>query len=346
MTTPAPSSTSEPQFEPYVPTVKDVLVVGGVGLGAVLVIYLSVLSIQTGLAPEPSPSDAAGGPAASPDDGAAAAGPMQLEDELVVFGRDRVAPDDPDDPAWDDVAYYEVTMGPQNMAAPSLMQPTVPAMRVQAIHDGERVAFRFAWRDETQDMNVDAGRYCDAVAIGFPVDQAAPPMMGGQNARMQIIFWKGLWQKDVDAGFQDVQDLHPNFYSDLYWFAEGGLPYPVPGAFEDERSHDWFPAKQAGNPVSQFGREQPVQELLAEGWGTLTTQPRSVSTGEGRWKDGEWSVVISRPLTSDDEIDYQFAAGESGQAAFAVWDGSKRQRGARKQWSMQWVPFTFEEVSR
>jgi hypothetical protein len=167
-------------------------------------------------------------------------------------------------------------------------------------------------------------------------------MMGGvtreTSGKVQIIYWKGLWQKDIDEGFQGVRDVHPNAYSNQYWFAEGKPPYTVPEAFKDPKSHQWFIAKQAGNPGAIFTRSQPAQELVAKGWGTITPQPESATTAKGVWKDGKWYVVFSRPLTTDDPNDYQFKAAAKGQIAFAVWQGKDGNRGARKHWS-NWTAY-------
>jgi hypothetical protein len=185
-------------------------------------------------------------------------------------------------------------------------------------------------------MNVDTGRFSDAVAIMFPLDPNSPFTMGFDNLRVQILHWKAIWQKDIDEHFQDVQVLHPNFWSDLYWFSEGEHPHRVPEAFGSAAAQQYFIAKSAGNPVAQQHRKTPVEELLAEGFGTLTNQPQSVTQGKGVWKDGRWSVVFRRPLKTDDPIDYTFVSGESCQAALAVWEGSAGDVGGRKQYSM-WV---------
>jgi hypothetical protein len=176
------------------------------------------------------------------------------------------------------------------------------------------------------------------VAIEFPLDAGAAPMMGHQGAKVQILHWKALWQKDIDAGFQDVQDLHPNYWSDLYWFAEGKFPFPVQTSFRNPSSLQWFIAQSAGNPMAVFSRTQPIEELIAEGFGTLTHQKESASTGKGAWVNNTWAVVISRPLTTQDPADFQFHAGEKAQVAFAVWQGSAGNVGGRKQWT-SWNEF-------
>ena len=261
-------------------------------------------------------------------------------DKLVVVNVGQpLRPDHPFDPMWALAPYLDVKLAPQQVAMPVLEKGTIDSLRVQGLHDGNRIAFRISWADRTADGNVDAGRFADAVALQFPLDDTALAMMGHKGAKVFTLYWKALWQKDRDMGFQDVQDLHPNYWTDFYWFAKGRFPFPLPSAFEDPVSHQWFPAKQAGNPMSIWDRDQPVEELTAEGFGTLTHQKHSETTGRGFWVDGRWAVVFSRPMKTKDPLDYQFDVFKPGRIAFAVWDGSAGNRGGRKHWSENWLGF-------
>ena len=255
--------------------------------------------------------------------------------EITVVKVTGDLPTDPLAAAWQEAPMAEVMVSPQQITKPRLEKASVDKLTAQALTDGQSIAWRVSWQDDAPDFNVDVGRFSDAVAIEFPLAKLVAPFMGhrGGDGQVQILYWKGLWQKDVDEGFQDVQDVHPNAWSDLYWFAEGKAPHRVPEDFKDPKSHQWFIAKQAGNPGAVFTREQPAQELVAAGWGTLTPQPESVTNAQGVWKDGRWTVVFSRPLTSDDPNDHQFQSGEKGQVAFAVWQGGDGNRGGRKHWS-------------
>ncbi|MHC4948041.1 MAG: ethylbenzene dehydrogenase-related protein, partial [Planctomycetota bacterium] len=158
---------------------------------------------------------------------------------------------------------------------------------------------------------------------------------------VQLIQWKAIWQKDVDEHFQDVQDLHPNYWADLYWFADGEFPYRVPDDFTRTEALDWFVAYRAGNPMADMFRRLAAQEMIAEGFGTSTTQAESVSVARGVWNDGEWTVVIARPMATTDDADYQFAPGRRDVIGFAVWEGSVENVGARKQHS-QWTVFEIQ----
>jgi hypothetical protein len=258
-------------------------------------------------------------------------------------------PTDPLAVTWQKAPVEEVALLPQQMAMPTLAKATIDKIKVQALNDGQTIGWRVAWDDQTADMNVDTGRFTDAVALEFPLSDKAAPMMGGfrtQGGKVQILYWKALWQKDINEGFQDVQDVYPNYWTDLYWFAEGGFPYHVLESFQNPASKQWFVGYQAGNPVSVFSRLQPVEELVAEGWGTLThrhsKQEESATSGKGVWDGKQWSVVFLRPLKTEDVTDHQFAVDKPGQVAFAVWQGSEENVGGRKHWS-NWVSYHLQK---
>lgn len=265
---------------------------------------------------------------------------VAMAEDIVVTKIGAALPLNPHDAVWQQTSAHTVTMMAQQMTMPTLAKASIDKLTVQALHNGQDIAWRVSWTDDTVDSNVDTARFSDAVALEFPLTQAAAPMMGNQGGgKVQILYWKGLWQKDIDEKFQDVEDLYPNFWSDLYWFAEGSFPYQIPSAFNNPVSHQWFIAKQSGNPMSDFERKQPVEELNAEGWGTLTHQTQSVTVGKGVWQDRAWSVVFMRPLHTDDANDHQF--DQTGQISFAIWQGDQQNVGGRKHWA-NWVNYQLQ----
>lgn len=268
-----------------------------------------------------------------------------LESEAAARGAlfvPRVARDlvpvDPTDPAWNAVPSIEGPLNRQVDTMPILAEATVSTAEIRGISDGEWIVWRLAWADETPDLNVDTGRFTDAAALQFPVDRGAAHTMGDDRHSVQILHWKALWQRDIDEHFQDVQDLHPNYWTDLYWFADGPAPNRVPDDFSDPRSHQYFAAYSAGNPMADFHRTRPVEELSATGFGSLTSQTESVTDGRGVWREGRWYVSFVRPMRTDDPLDYQFWRGGPGSLNIAVWNGSAGNVGGRKHWS-NWIDF-------
>ena len=76
-------------------------------------------------------------------------------------------------------------------------------------------------------------------------------------------------------------------------------------------------------------RHSPVEDLNAEGFSTLTTQANQDVEGSGNWSNNRWVVVFKRTLTTDDSNDTQFTEGKTP-IAFAVWNGSNKERNGQK----------------
>jgi hypothetical protein len=262
----------------------------------------------------------------------------------VVVTRVAAAPslDDPFDPAWDRVPVSELALEPQQMAAPMLDSVTIATVSVQAVRDDRRIVWRLSWAQPRPSHITNVGTFPDAVAIQLPMVDGAPFTMGGPDMPVRLLHWKALWQKDIDEGFQDVHHQYPNMWVDLYWFADGRYPFPLPEAFSDPRSRQWLIAHEAGNPMADFERSQPVEELAAEGFGTATHVPDSPSRARGQWRDGQWVVVLDRPLRDGDDLAQRLLTTDAEHAiSLAVWDGSAGNVGGRKHWC-NWVPMRIE----
>jgi DMSO reductase family type II enzyme heme b subunit len=93
------------------------------------------------------------------------------------------------------------------------------------------------------------------------------------------------------------------------------------------------PARAVGNFMAGDG-EHAVQDLIAEGPGTLAPAKARSSEGRGRYTGVTWDVVITRPLPA------RSSSGRT-QIAFAVWQGRLQEVGARKMRSV-WTPFASE----
>jgi len=88
------------------------------------------------------------------------------------------------------------------------------------------------------------------------------------------------------------------------------------------------------NPVAKLNltSENAVEELNAEGFGTITPQPAENQNveGYGEWKDGVWTVVFLRDMLKTGKWDTGFIRKDPTLVALAVWDGVKEDRNGRK----------------
>ena len=248
----------------------------------------------------------------------------------VVATRAASLPTDPADAAWRDLPAFTAPLVLQDLVEPRLLTPSTPSVQVQALTDGTRIAFRLTWTDSTQNDLPGAARFVDACAVQLPAlagPNVPAPQMGEATGRVEITYWSASWQADVDGRADSIQALYPNASVDHYPFEAASLPPGSPERLEMEKRY--APARAANHPTHPAG--QPVQDLLAEGPGTLTPAATTLSEGRGKRVQTTWQVVIVRGLP-------ETLRGQARtQVAFAIWDGARHEVGARKMRSV-WMP--------
>lgn len=249
-----------------------------------------------------------------------------------------VPEDDPAARAWDAAPVHVEKLLVQDQTDPKNLERSVEDVRVRALHDGRRIALLIEWRDPTRDAVIGPGVFSDAVAVQFPVaagGDVPDAAMGLQGKAVRIHQWKAAWQEAVEKGQDPLAVLYPNAHTDHY-------PYEAARdeAVRAEMETRYAPARAVGNPVAGVRRESPTQDLWAEGFGTLTADPRPVSRGKGVHDGRAWRVVLSRPL--DGDAGGALRPGTRTYAAFAVWEGSHDNVGSRKM-RTGWVPLQVEE---
>jgi hypothetical protein len=145
--------------------------------------------------------------------------------------------------------------------------------------------------------------------------------MGETGRTVQISYWRADWQAVVDGRPDSITGIYPNAKPDHYPFEAESLKKDP--QVQQETALRYAPARALGN-YRQGPRTQPVEDLIAEGPGTLSPNPQTFSKGKGvRTKTG-WAVVITRPLPEG------FSKEKPSQIAFAIWEGSRGETGARK----------------
>ena len=88
-----------------------------------------------------------------------------------------------------------------------------------------------------------------------------------------------------------------------------------------------------------------MEDLNAEGFGTLTTQAHQDVNGCSKYEDGVWTVIIYRSLITEDPHDVQFVPGGKTFYNMAIWNGGEQDRNGQKNISTQWHPAVLEKVA-
>ncbi|HLE27423.1 MAG TPA: ethylbenzene dehydrogenase-related protein [Anaerolineales bacterium] len=249
---------------------------------------------------------------------------------------------DPEAAVWQEATAIEAPLSAQNVARPMILNTQVRSVTARALHNGSQIALLVEWADDTQsDEMVRVQDFRDAVAVQFPLAEGQPFFcMGQPGGNVNIWHWKADWQADI-AARRDVNTAYANMYVDQYPFV--GIGEALLASPADYTDPNYLPALASGNLFASATYASPVEDLIAGGFGSLTSQPVAGQNvqGYGVWSDGRWRVIFSRDLKSQDADDVNLSTGKVYSLAFAAWDGANGERNGQKSTS-QWVSLQLE----
>ena len=216
---------------------------------------------------------------------------------------------------WEKLQAEKVELVYQVTVLPWPQKGLISPITVKAFHNKKDIYFYISWQDNTEDYILSANKFSDACAIMFPLGKKIEPkpstLLMGFLGKANIWHWKA----SVDREFWLKDFPEDKVYVDFY--------YP----FEKEETL----------AVSKDIPQSAVRDLLAIRVGTITPKQKQQVEGKGAWNAGVWEVVFRRSLNPEDvELDAAFPLGKKQYCAFAVWNGSKGDRGGKKSIS-DWV---------
>lgn len=250
----------------------------------------------------------------------------QVRRQEVVVKRVESVPAEPDDAAWEAVPELRLALMPLWWH-----EGYIDAVRVKAVHDGHRLAFRLEWEDATRDVEgIRQQSFPDGAALQLSAS-ASPPLlaMGATGETVNIWHWKALWDEDRKQ-FQDVGTAFPGMVADSYYGSDKGWQS---GPLEDAR---FRPAAEADNLIASPHRTSAIEDANAAGFGTITSQASDRQNVEGasHWKDGVWRLQLVRDMEASDAGDVPLRPRTPLSVAFALWDGSAGDRNGQKSVTM------------
>ena len=298
-------------------TRKDALVYGGAAAGGLVAGGAVVAGLAVAVDQSKSPPALVGEPITAP----------YVSGALPV--------DDPTAGAWNDAQRVLVPLVAQQFVPPFLEKAQLAEIQVRAIHNGEVLAFLVEWDDENVDDLDGIRRYHDAVAVQLPARTGSTPpalTMGAPGSPVHILQWRATWQRDIDSGGKTgVDQIYPEVVHDV-------MPDDV---LPPDAAQLYWVGREAGNPLSQVFRTTPVEEVVAEGFGSATHLSSQTAVGRGVHEGGGWHVAVAVP-SARARVGDPLAPGTSWPVAFAVWLGSEENRGGRKHIA-DWQTLVLEE---
>jgi mono/diheme cytochrome c family protein len=266
-----------------------------------------------------------------------------LKREKISVAKVASLPTNSDEQNWKNVPKANLRLAPLWWR-----DDAVAEIEVQALHDGRSIAFRLQWDDPTPDLH--AGKveaFKDAVALEL-VTGADEPFLGMGATATPIDLW--MWDADRGQSGDDLEDINPRVVVDVYPFTEQGVvspEYARAGTKTAEQADVALPAKAVGNQVTRASAHPTGgSSLTAAGPGSITFRfaKSQLVSAAGRWSQGRWTVLMRRSLnvaSLDDGV--ALVPGQRASVAFAVWEGSHRDRNGQKQVSI-WQDLVLENA--
>ena len=216
-------------------------------------------------------------------------------------------PDAPDDPVWAQAEPMDLRLSGQVIAAPRWQNASVELAMVKAAYNDKEIGFLVEWDDPFKDTT-------------HKQDQEFDP-------------------KDIRkvGAFNSYINPNETVPRQLETFRDAvALQFPVKLRAGTKKPH--FMRGDTSNPVHLWvwkadldaQGNRSVEETIARGWKQppkAQAEDQQQITAKAVWKQGRWSVVMKRPLVTDDRSDVQFVQGKFIPFALNVWDGSNGEHG-------------------
>ena len=210
-------------------------------------------------------------------------------------------PDNADDPAWDAAQPMDVRLTGQVIGAPRWQNPSIEMVTMKALTNGTDIAFRLIWDDAFEDKTHNEDLELDTKEI------SAVGNFGSYVAANDMI------PRKLEA-FRDAV----------------AIQFPAKESTGTEKPH--FFRGGGSSPVNlwHWKADGGAEEAVARGW-RQTIKPQKEDqqqiASSGVWADGQWKVVMKRPLKTEDRNDVQFRPGIFTPMALNAWDGSNGEHG-------------------
>ena len=204
---------------------------------------------------------------------------------------------DPMSKVWNKAQAVSIPLIKQNLVAPH-GGGAVKEVEVQSLYTDTEIFIRLMWADETKDSKFSLiEKFSDACAVEMPLNNGSLPsfIMGEKDNPVNIWVWHAIGEEKDKMGF-------PHAYSDYY-------------------------RKDAMHAILKF-RPAVAENLIAEGFGTVTPLEIQDLEGKGFWFKGKWRVVVKRSLRSNSGA--VISEDTNVPVAFAVWDGGNVDRDGAK----------------
>ena len=247
-----------------------------------------------------------------------------------------------DDPAWDGAEEAWFPLAGQVIWEPVNTGPSIHAVRVKALHDGTHLTLRVRWDDPSFSLE-------GAEAAAPAAEDEEDDFWGSEEPEATETASEDDFWGDEDDGEEThaeevVQTVNDRF---AIQFPSGEpksneKPYFVMGDSKsgvnlwrwtngedlaEQAAPEGEDPKWARYHVEHSGSAQ-LESLLGKGANSMTSlAPETALTGTVTYRNGTYTLLVTRPLISSDPTEVQMVEGSFIPIAFWAWDGSHGEQG-------------------
>jgi cytochrome c len=229
-------------------------------------------------------------------------------------------PLNPEDDTWKDAPSFYIPLGGQILELEKNFYPTIDSAWVQAIHNGDEIAFKLRWDDPTFDP---------ILKTIAEVQESPPPPLPAE-----------FQSEPGEDAEKPAEEPKPQKYPDAIAiqfpagkYDDGSLPYFLNGD-NDQPVNLWKWISGPNKTIEIYaqglrhqGEHRPASQLV---------QSKVV------FRYGQYQLVMKRKLTTSDKSnDVQFEAGSTVPIAITAWDGNVKETGSKSSIS-SWFQMTLE----
>jgi cytochrome c len=241
--------------------------------------------------------------------------------KVIAAKTEGALPLNPEDEAWKTISSFYIPLGGQILEAEKNFYPTIDSVWVQAMHNGDEIAFKLRWDDPTFDPILKT--------IADVQESPPPPLPAEFQMDPSDEEAKGSAEAPKPQKYPDAIAIQfpANKSSDdsLPYFLNGDKDHPV-------NLWKW---------VSGFNK---TVELHALGLQRHSEHPSASQLVHSKviFKYGQYQLVMKRKLTTlDKNKDVQFETGSTIPIAINAWDGNVKEFQTKKAIST-WFQMTLE----
>ena len=209
-------------------------------------------------------------------------------------------PTSTNDPGWDAADPVYIPLAGQIIVKPRWFDPRVTGFWIEALHNQKDFAVRIRWSDPNLSPDPEWADWKSQVASFMGPKEGDPIEISPAPDKLLVQF-----PMEMPEGME------------LPYFMRGDNRRPV---------YLWHWQSDRDTALEGEARGIGTESYVSDG------QDLSVNA---TYEDGQWQVMLTRPLVTDDENDLDFVAGQAIPVAFFFWDGDNGEsetRGSVSSW--------------